>query len=76
MYLYILTGRLTAGGKVDNLRRENTFRLMMSLNRLIESQEGYNFTSADFKEWVREDGFEITSFIPLTGPTRAAIAYK
>ncbi len=49
---------------------------MMSLNMLIESKEGYNFTAADFNEWAREAGFERTSFIPLTGPTRAAIAYK
>jgi hypothetical protein len=49
---------------------------MMSLNMLIETAEGYDFTAADFNEWSREAGFNQTSIIPLTGASSAAIAIK
>jgi hypothetical protein len=61
---------------IDDERRKNAFGLMMSLNMLIETAEGYDFTAADFKEWTREAGFNETSVIPLTGPSSAAIAIK
>jgi hypothetical protein len=35
---------------IDDERRENAFGLMMSLNMLIETAEGYDFTGADFNE--------------------------
>ena len=38
---------------IDDERRENAFGLMMSLNMLIETVDGYDFTAADFKEWAR-----------------------
>ena len=61
---------------IDDERRENAFGLMMSLNMLIETAEGYDFTGADFNEWAREAGFRKTSVMPLTGPSSAAIAIK
>ncbi len=61
---------------IDDNRSQNAFGLMMSLNMLIETPEGYDFTLADFTSWAKEAGFtEITS-MPLTGPTSAAIAVK
>ena len=33
---------------IDDERRENAFGLMMSLNMLIETAEGFDFTAADF----------------------------
>ena len=61
---------------IDDERRENAFGLMMSLNMLIETAEGYDFTGADFNEWAMEAGFSETSVMPLTGPSSAAIAIK
>ena len=61
---------------IDNERRENAFGLLMSLNMLIETTEGYDYTLADFDKWVKEAGFNETSVMPLTGPTSAAIAIK
>ena len=61
---------------IDDERRENAFGLMMSLNMLIETTEGYDFTGADFNEWALEAGFSRTFVMPLTGPSSAAVAIK
>ena len=61
---------------IDNERRENAFGLMMSLNMLIETVEGYDFTAADFDEWAIEAGFSETYAMKLTGPTSAVVALK
>jgi len=61
---------------IDNERCKNAFGLMMSLNMLIETTDGYDFTADDFDGWVKEAGFTKTSVMPLTGPTSAAIAIK
>jgi precorrin-6B methylase 2 len=61
---------------IDDERRENAFGLMMSLNMLIETAEGYDFTGADFDVWAKEAGFSRTFTIPLTGPSSAVVAVK
>ncbi|MFX0555544.1 methyltransferase [Maribacter sp. CXY002] len=61
---------------IDDNRSENAFGLLMSLNMLIETPEGYDFTSTDFEEWAKEAGFVSTSIMPLTGPSSAVIAIK
>ncbi len=61
---------------IDDERRENAFGLMMSLNMLIETPEGYNFTFADFNEWCLESGFSRMSVMPLTGSSSAVTAFK
>lgn len=61
---------------IDDERRKNAFGLMMSLNMLIETRQGFDFTAADFDGWAREIGFESTSLLPLAGPANAVIAYK
>jgi hypothetical protein len=61
---------------IDDARRENAFGLLMSLNMLIELGDGFDYTGADFRQWCSEAGFSRFEFIPLTGPTSAAIAYK
>ena len=57
---------------IDNHRNENAFGLMMSLNMLIETYEGYDFTAKDLEEWSAEIGFKETSVLPLTGPSRGS----
>lgn len=61
---------------IDDERRENTFGLLMSLNMLIETREGFDFTGAQFHDWASEVGFRDTEVIPLAGPTSAAVAYR
>lgn len=61
---------------IDDNRSENVFGLLMSLNMLIETSEGYDFTATDFSELAKEAGFRQISVMPLTGPTSAAIAIK
>ena len=61
---------------IDDNRSENAFGLLMSLNMLIETLGGYDFTAADFSEIAKEVGFTQISVMPLTGPTSAAIAIK
>jgi O-methyltransferase domain/Dimerisation domain len=61
---------------IDNDRKKNAFGLMMSLNMLIETQGGFDFTFNNFDSWAHETGFKTTEWLPLAGPTSAAIAYK
>jgi hypothetical protein len=61
---------------IDDVRRENAFGLMMSLNMLIEFGEAFDFTGADFNRWCLEAGFSRTEVIPLAGPASAGVAYK
>jgi hypothetical protein len=48
----------------------------MSLNMLIETKEGFDFTMKDFDSWAKEAGFSRTYIMPLTGPSSAAVAVK
>jgi len=61
---------------IDDARRKNLFGLLMSLNMLIELGDAFDYTGADFRAWCSEVGFTRFEFIPLAGPTSAAIAYK
>ena len=61
---------------IDDNRSKNAFGLMMSLNMLIETPGGFDYTSADIDGWVKEAGFRKTSVMPLTGPSSAFIAIK
>jgi hypothetical protein len=61
---------------IDDNRSENAFGLMMSLNMLIETPEGFDFSAADFDGWAKEIGFTQTYLMPLTGPSSAVIAIK
>ncbi|MES2238990.1 MAG: methyltransferase [Bacteroidota bacterium] len=63
-------------GIIDDERNKNAFGLMMSLNMLIETGTGFDYTFADFNKWAKEIGFKSASIIPLAGPSSAAIAYK
>jgi hypothetical protein len=63
-------------GIIDDERSKNFFGLMMSLNMLIETGKGFDYTFADFNKWANKVGFKSTSLVPLAGPSSAAIAYK
>ena len=61
---------------IDDERKQNAFGMMMSLNMLIETGKGFDYTFADFNRWAKVAGFTSTAILPLTGPASAAIAYK
>lgn len=61
---------------IDNDRRKNSFGLMMSLNMLIETAEGFDFSVSDFEGWAGEAGFRDVYTLELTGPSTAVIAIK
>lgn len=61
---------------IDNERRRNSLGLLMSLNMLIQTPEGFDYTGESFNEWCRGVGFQSTEILPLHGPVSAAIAYK
>ncbi len=61
---------------IDNDRKENVFGMMMSLNMLVETGDGFDYTFDDFSKWAKLVGFVSTSLLPLAGPSSAAIAYK
>jgi hypothetical protein len=61
---------------IDDARRENAFGLLMSLNMLIETPGGFDYSGADFARWCTEVGFSRIEVLPLAGPTSAAIAIK
>ena len=61
---------------IDDERKENVFGMMMSLNMLIETGNGFNFSFSDFNKWAKKIGFKSTELLHLSGPTSAAIAYK
>ena len=63
-------------GIIDDERKQNVFGLMMSLNMLIETGTGFDYTFADFNRCANIVGFKSTALLALTGPTSAAIAYK
>ena len=63
-------------GIIDDERKQNVFGMMMSLNMLIETGTGFDYTFADFNRWAKTAGFKSTSLLPLAGPSSAAIAYK
>jgi O-methyltransferase/methyltransferase family protein len=61
---------------IDDERRQNAFGLLMSLNMLIETTGGFDFTGAECQAWMREAGFSQTRVEPLTGPDSMVVAIK
>ncbi len=61
---------------IDDDRSKNAFGLMMSLNMLIETPGGFDYTGADCSAWMKEAGFSATRVEPLVGPDSMVIAIK
>lgn len=61
---------------IDDDRSKNAFGLMMSLNMLIETPGGFDYTGADCKGWMREAGFSSTRVEPLIGSDSMVIGIK
>ncbi|HEX8120491.1 MAG TPA: methyltransferase [Solirubrobacteraceae bacterium] len=61
---------------IDDRRRENAFGLLMSLNMLIETPGGYDFTGADCRDWMQQVGFGETRVESLVGPDSMVVGIK
>jgi hypothetical protein len=61
---------------IDNDRRENAFGLLMSLNMLVETPGGFDFTAADCEGWMQQTGFRSTRVVHLAGPDSMVIGIK
>ena len=60
---------------IDDERRSNAFGLLMSLNMLIETRGGFDYTGADCAAWMREAGFK-TAREHLSGPRERGVGIK
>ncbi len=61
---------------IDDARKQNAFGLLMSLNMLIETHGGFDFTGADCRGWMKKAGFRRTKVEPLAGPDSMVIGIK
>jgi hypothetical protein len=61
---------------IDDDRSKNSFGLLMSLNMLIETPGGFDYTGADCVGWMKEAGFSNTRFEHLVGPDSMVIGMK
>lgn len=61
---------------IDDQRRSNAFGLLMSLNMLVETPGGFDYTGADCSGWMREAGFQYTSVEHLVGPQSMVVGLK
>jgi hypothetical protein len=61
---------------IDDERCKNAFGLLMSLNMLIETPGGFDYTGADCSGWMKGAGFSATRVEHLTGPDSMVIGIK
>ena len=61
---------------IDDDRSDNAFGLLMSLNMLIETAGGFDYTGADCSGWMKEAGFRETRVEHLIGPDSMVIGIK
>ncbi len=61
---------------IDDERRENVFGLLMSLNMLIETPGGFDYTGAEAMNWMREAGFRAARVEALPDAHSMVIATK
>ena len=61
---------------IDDARKHNAFGLLMSLNMLIETPGGFDFTGADCRQWMKKADFKRTKVEKLAGPDSMVIGFK
>src|SRR5918997_511934 len=61
---------------IDDDRRENALGLLMSLNMLIETPGGFDFTGADCRSWMSHVGFREAYVEHLVGPVSMVVGIK
>jgi hypothetical protein len=61
---------------IDDDRSQNAFGLLMSLNMLVETKGGFDYTAADCVSWMQEAGFSETRVQHLVGPDTMVVGIK
>lgn len=61
---------------IDDERRHNAMGLLMSLNMLIETPGGFDYTGADCRAWLAEAGFTQSYVEHLVGPESMVVGIK
>lgn len=61
---------------IDDDRSKNAFGLLMSLNMLIETRGGFDYTGADCQGWMADVGFKDTYVEHLAGPDSMIVGFK
>lgn len=61
---------------IDDERKQNAFGLLMSLNMLIETPGGFDYTGADCIGWMQQVGFKDCRVEHLVGPDSMVIGSK
>ena len=61
---------------IDDDRSKNAFGLLMSLNMLIETPGGFDYSGADCQRWMGEAGFRETRVENLVGPDSMVVGIK
>ena len=61
---------------IDDERRSNAFGLLMSLNMLIETPGGFDYTGADCCAWMEQTGFRDSYVEHLAGPESMVVGIK
>jgi hypothetical protein len=61
---------------IDDDRKKNAGGLLMSLNMLIETTGGFDYTGADCVSWMKKTGFRKTSVQHLVGPISMVVGTK
>jgi hypothetical protein len=61
---------------IDDERRNNAFGLLMSLNMLIETPGGFDYTGADCRAWMKDTGFSESYVEHLVGPDSMVVGIK
>jgi hypothetical protein len=61
---------------IDDDRRANTFGLLMSVNMLVETQAGFDYTATECRSWMADTGFRDSYTQPLPGPDSMVVGIK
>ncbi|MEX3927486.1 methyltransferase [Paraburkholderia sp. BR10936] len=61
---------------IDDERRRNAFGLLMSLNMLVETPGGFDYTARQCREWMTEAGFREIRVEPLGGQNSMVIGVR
>ena len=61
---------------IDDERSKNAFGLLMSLNMLIETPGGFDYSGADCMGWMKEAGFKEMRVEHLIGPDSMVVGIK
>jgi hypothetical protein len=61
---------------IDDDRSKNAFGLLMSLNMLIETPGGFDYSGADCQGWLAEAGFSSSRVEHLAGPDSMVVGVK